>query len=41
VYFSTGRTTALAGLGVMAAGTIVFLVRSAAARQWPFAGAAQ
>jgi fructoselysine transporter len=41
VFFSTGRTTALAGLGVMAAGTLVFLARAAAAREWPFAGAAQ
>ncbi len=40
VFYSTGRT-ALAGLGVMAAGGIVFLARAAAAREWPFAGAAQ
>ncbi|HKM91758.1 MAG TPA: APC family permease [Candidatus Acidoferrales bacterium] len=40
VFYSTGRT-ALAGLGVMAAGAIVFLARAAAAREWPFAGAAQ
>ncbi|HUK52834.1 MAG TPA: APC family permease [Candidatus Binatia bacterium] len=40
VFFSTGRV-ALAGLGAMAAGTAVFLVRAAAAREWPFAGAAQ
>src|SRR5271168_4740233 len=37
VFFSTGRT-ALAGLGVMAVGTIVFLARAAAAHEWPFAG---
>jgi amino acid transporter len=40
VFLSTGRV-ALAGLGVMAAGAAVFLVRAAAAREWPFAGAAQ
>ncbi len=44
VFFSTGRT-ALAGLGVMAAGVAVFLARAAALEQWPFgpaaAGAAQ
>jgi len=40
VFFSTGRT-ALAGLGVMAAGAIVFLARAAALREWPFAGAAE
>ena len=36
VFFSTGRT-ALAGLGVMAAGAVVFFVRAAAAHEWPFA----
>jgi amino acid transporter len=40
VFFSTGRV-ALAGLGAMAAGLAVFLARAAAAREWPFAGAAQ
>ena len=44
VFYSTGRT-ALAGLGVMAAGVAVFLVRAAVLEQWPFgqaaAGAAQ
>jgi len=40
VFLSTGRV-ALAGLGVMAAGTVVFLARAAAAREWPFAGAAR
>jgi amino acid transporter len=40
VFFATGRT-ALAGLGVMAAGAIVFLVRAAALQEWPFAGAAE
>jgi fructoselysine transporter len=38
VFFSTGRA-ALAGLGVMAAGTIVFLARSAVLQEWPFGGA--
>jgi fructoselysine transporter len=37
VFFSTGRT-ALAGLGVMAAGAIVFLARAAALHEWPFGG---
>jgi len=37
VFFSTGRT-ALAGLGVMAAGTAVFLARAAALHEWPFGG---
>jgi amino acid transporter len=40
VFFSTGRA-ALSGLGVMAAGAIVFLVRAAALQEWPFAGAAE
>ena len=40
VFFSTGRT-ALAGLGVMAAGAIVFLARAAALQEWPFGGAAE
>jgi len=35
VFFSTGRT-ALAGLGVMAAGATVFLARAAVLQQWPF-----
>jgi len=39
-FFSTGWT-ALAGLGVMAVGTLVFLVRAAAAQEWPFGGAAR
>ena len=38
VFFSTGRT-ALAGLGVMAGGVIVFLARAAALERWPFAAA--
>ena len=38
VFFSTGRT-ALAGLGVMAAGAVVFLARAASLQQWPFAEA--
>jgi fructoselysine transporter len=38
VFFSTGRT-ALAGLGVMAAGAVVFLARAAALHEWPFGGA--
>ncbi|HUJ39492.1 MAG TPA: APC family permease [Candidatus Acidoferrales bacterium] len=40
VFVSTGRT-ALAGLGVMAAGAVVFLARAAMAQQWPFAEAAR
>ena len=40
VFFSTGRT-ALAGLGVMAAGAVVFLARAASAQQWPFGEAAR
>jgi fructoselysine transporter len=40
VFFSTGRT-ALAGLGVMAAGAVVFLARAASSQQWPFAEAAR
>ncbi len=39
VFFSTGRT-ALAGLGVMAAGVAVFLARAAVLEQWPFGQAA-
>ena len=35
VFYSTGRT-ALAGLGVMAAGVVVFLARAAMLEQWPF-----
>jgi len=38
VFISTGRT-ALAGMGVMAAGAAVFLARAAALREWPFGGA--
>ncbi|HVN07645.1 MAG TPA: APC family permease [Patescibacteria group bacterium] len=40
VFLSTGRT-ALAGLGVMATGAVVFLVRAASSQQWPFAEAAR
>jgi amino acid transporter len=40
VFFSTGRV-ALAGLGAMATGAAVFLIRAVAAREWPFTGAAQ
>ena len=40
VFVATGWT-ALAGLGVMAAGAVVFLARAAAAQEWPFGGAAQ
>jgi amino acid transporter len=39
VFFSTGRA-ALAGLGVMAAGAVVFLARAAVLQQWPFEAAA-
>jgi hypothetical protein len=39
VFFSTGRT-ALAGLGVLAAGSVVFLVRAGVLQEWPFGGPA-
>jgi amino acid transporter len=36
IFLSTGRNFALAGIGVMAAGVIVFLVRARAKKEWPF-----
>ena len=36
IFLSTGKNFALAGVGVLAAGTIVFLVRAKAKREWPF-----
>ncbi len=36
IFLSTGKNFALAGVGVMAAGMIVFLVRAKAKKAWPF-----
>ena len=36
IFLSTGKNFALAGVGVMAAGLVVFLARSKAKKEWPF-----
>lgn len=36
IFLSTGKNFALAGVAVRAAGTIVFLIRSKAKKEWPF-----
>ena len=35
IFLSTGRNFALAGVGVMAAGAYVFLLRASARNEWP------
>jgi hypothetical protein len=37
ILLSTGRNFALAGVGVMIAGAVVFLIRARRRGEWPFA----